>query len=49
MNPQKVSSPPSSQPVVTVFLRPMFAISAQASTGISVSVQASVVSRPIRN
>ncbi len=48
MTPQ-LSPPPPPQQVVTVFLRPMFAISAQPSTGISVQVQASVVSRPIRN
>ncbi|MFT3841148.1 MAG: hypothetical protein QM723_29420 [Myxococcaceae bacterium] len=44
----QLSTPTSSQPVVTVFFRPMFAISAQPATGISVQVQASAVSRPIR-
>ena len=48
MTPQ-ISPPTAPQQVVTVFFRPMFAISAQPSTGISVQVQAAVVSRPIRN
>lgn len=45
----QISTPTTSQQPVTVFFRPQFAISAQPATGISVQVQASAVSRPIRN
>ncbi len=45
MTPQ-ISPPPP--PQVTVFLRPVFAISAQPGTGIQVQVQAYPL-KPLRN
>ena len=46
MNPQL--TPPSSAPVVTLFLKPVFLISARPHAGLQVQVQAQP-SKPLRN